>query len=432
MLWYYVLVFIILSCSSVLLVLIPKTRYGLRQKLGLITDTSKPKNESVWFHAVSVGELNAISKLVLLFKESNPKEEIVISTTTKTANDIALNQFGTIATVIYFPFDLPWIINKFLVIFKPKAVIIAETEIWPGFIHEAYKRKIKLIMVNGRISPRSFKNYHFLSYFFKPIISKFNLICVQNDTEKNRFEKLTNSSPDIKVTGNLKYDGVLNHDQAGIDTLAKNLHITHNDFVIVAGSTHDSEEKAIIKVFQRLKSTGDLFKTHNNLKLLIVPRHDERFSQVESLIKETKIDYAKYSDPKNISDKTEIILIDKMGILTQIYALAQIAFIGGSLVKVGGHNLLEPYNYKIPVICGKYLFKTKQIAYELVNLEAISIAENEDELYQAFLTLIQNADKLKRMGERGQSILNNSKGSNQSTLALINNLIYNKITSKIK
>ncbi len=422
MFWYYTLVWIILGFAAILLLIIPKTRSGILAKFGFFNYPET--TASIWFHAVSVGELNSVAKLIQQFKTSYPNQPLIISTTTKTANAIACEQFSKMATVVYFPFDLPFAINKFLKTFQPIAVIIAETEIWPGFIHEARQQNIKLILVNGRMSPNSFKNYYRLRYFFKPVLQKFNLLCLQSAEEKYRYELVGGSNLPIAVTGNLKYDGINQVNEAEINSLKQKLLIKQNDFVLIAGSTHEGEESTIIEVFNQLVS--QLPNLSHNLKLIIVPRHDERFNQVETLLISHNCHYVRFTNIEKISDNTNIILIDQMGILNKLYALAQLAFVGGTLVKVGGHNLLEPYNFKVPVVCGKYIYKTKLIANELLTLKAIKIVNDKQEFYQTVQELILNPQILAKMGQSGQKILTSAIGANDKTFALIDEIIFHK------
>ena len=418
MFWYYLYAFLNLVFSSLFLVFVPKTRFGILQKLGQIS--AKPFDKCLWIHAVSVGELNAASKIIEDFLSKYPNIKLLISTTTKTAQDIAQTKYGEKAYISYFPFDLPWIIDRYINNFKPIAIIISETELWPGLIDRAFKKKIKIIIINARISPRSFKGYMLLKPFFNHVLSMVSLICAQSQVEVDRYKQLCSNINNIHLTGNLKYDGIKEISQNEIEKLKSRLRIKQNQLVIVAGSTHDGEEKFLLDAYVKLLSS-DLIDENikSNLILIIVPRHNERFIKVENLISSYNLDYACYSKGTIKEATPKIILVDEMGVLNLFYSIAYVAFVGGSLVKIGGHNLLEPYNFAVPVLCGKYLFKTKVIQDELINLKALTIIESQDELINSIAKFLNNRQIRDTMGKNGQTILTNSQGSNAKTFDLI-------------
>jgi 3-deoxy-D-manno-octulosonic-acid transferase len=377
----------------------------------------------IWIHAVSVGEVIAIEKLV---KELSKEHQIILSTITDTGQKVAQEKFKNYPVrVIYLPFDIPCAIKRTIKNFNPLALILTETELWPNLIHIASK-KIPVIVVNGRLSEKSFKGYKKFKFFIKHLIKNFSLICVQEKEHKERFIELGADKEKIHVTGNMKFDIELKQINFQWESI-----ISHP--VILAGSTHDPEEEFILNAFLNLniKST-----------LIIAPRHPERFNIVEKMIK-SKIEkvsigikFSKLSDlqpwgPQKVVSllgcpsacfpqaESFIILVDQMGILGSLYRVCDIAIIGGSFIPHGGQNPLEPAYWKKPIICGPYMHNFPFIE-EFLKEKACLMVDKES-LLSSIKKLISSSSLCNNMGEQAYKIFQKKSGATSRTLSLLKN-----------
>ncbi len=428
---YYTLVIIVLISAGPFLLLIPKCRAGIGEKLGAVPkglDQRSPnKAKSIWFHAVSVGEFNAVLPLVEQFRARHPEYSIYLSTTTATGQKQAMQKISTWAKVFYFPLDLPWVHNAYLLAINPTCVVIVETERWPGFMHECNKRQIPVIMVNARISPKSFAFYTRFKLFFGPVMRAFTTIVCQNPTEVNRFAELTDISskrpaPEIVAVGNLKIDGMKRMSEREIVELRASLHLKNDDIVIVGGSTHDQEEIALLKAFKILQEQD--LELKSKLKLIIAPRHPERFDKVAQLIASQGYRTRAYSRQEYFETEPDVFLLDTIGQLARHYGLATIAFVGGTInTKPGGHNLLEPFMYEVPVICGPSLHKTRDTARNLQERNALLIVKDEVEIAATIRELISLPDKRKTIGQAGRAYIDESQGAVSRTLKILDSAI---------
>lgn len=410
---------------SPLLLFLPKTRAGLLQKLGYINESAKnsllSNKGAIWIHAVSVGEFNCAFPLLQALKEKYPQIPIVISTTTRAGQRLAQERAGNMAQLIYFPFDFPWIIERFLSLIEPKLIIICETELWPNFIYISERKHIPVIVLNGRMSPRSFERYKKASLFFGPILKKLACVGVQSAQEAERYKEIAGQDLQVEITGNLKYDWPALYDENKRIELKHKLGIDLQDLVLIGGSTHQGEEKVILDFYKNYLQHNNEAK--NNLRLIIAPRHPERFQIVAKIIEEAGFKVKQYSKNEMLESLNDIYLLDTIGQLANFYSIASLAFVGGSFANIGGHNLLEPYLYAVPVVCGPNLFKTKESAAILSNEKALFIAQNAKEIEQKLQILIEQKDLRKQMGEKGQHWLNNNRGAVQKSLAVISSIL---------
>ena len=406
---------IILSpIAAVAFVLKPKFSAGFWEKIGL--HKKKPGKKSIWLHAVSVGEINATEGLIKRIKKEFPDYNLVITTVTATGQDVANKKLAHTADIIsYFPYDFAFSAKAAIKAFNPALVIIAETEIWPNFVNQAHKRKIPLMIVNGRISPGSFKNYKKLNFFFKNILKKFSLILTQTETDKERFVKIGAPPEIVEIMGNLKFDIKKILDKNSIKNLKNSLKIGNNK-VLTAGSTHQGEDEIILRVYNRLKCE---FK---DLKLLIAPRHPERNKAVLSLIASSGYKYGLRSKGDNF-DNADMILLDTMGELEQLYSVSYFAFIGGSFSGTGGHNPLESAIYGIPVLSGPIVFNFKDIYKFMTDSEAAKIVHNEQELYIQLKNYLIYNDNYKQASNACIEIFEKNKGAVDFAVEKIKSLI---------
>lgn len=409
---YQFFLFIILVVAGPFLLLKKKARAGLKQKLGFvpneIKEISHKLEKCIWIHAVSVGEFNAVFPLVQKIKEEYPDAPVVISTTTATGQKIAIDKAESLAKIIYFPFDLTFAINPWLDVLKPACVIIVETELWPGFVQECTRRKISILSVNARISPSSFIWYRRFRYFFGPVLKQFSKIGVQSKNEKHRFINCGAREEQTEILGNIKLDGLKPVPGTAINELASKLSLTEDDFVIVAGSTHEGEELALLSLVKALKNIEDDKKP---IKLIIAPRHPERFERVANIVNESGFKLARYSQNGNMSDPESVYLLDVLGQLTTFYAVAKVAFVGGTIAPVGGHNVAEPYANEVPVFCGPNIQKTKDIANELLDCKALMLGKNKEDYTEIVKQLYLNESERLVLGERGSIWLKENQGA---------------------
>lgn len=421
--FYSLLLVAALFIVSPILLFVPKTRAGLKQKFGLIDDSLKHTlteyKGAIWIHAVSVGEFNGVFPLIKALKEKYPAKPLIVSTTTEAGQLLAKQRTKDIAQTIYFPFDLPWVVNKLLSIIEPSLVIIFETELWPNFIDLSASKNIPVAILNARMSPRSFKRYKLAKSFFGPLLRKLAFIGTQTTQEIDHYQQVAGKNLPIQVLGNLKYDWPA-LEQSAIGSLKEQLGIEPNDIVLVAGSTHNEEEKIILDTY---KDFLDNKQTNQHLKVIIAPRHPERFDTVAKIIEDAGFKAKRYSGNEKLMDKSDIYLLDTIGQLANFYSIASLAFVGGTIAKVGGHNLLEPYLYAVPVTCGPHLFKTKEAANILNKENALFIASDAQSVKEKLLDLIENPDLRQKMGKSGQSWLNNNRGAVSRSLAVIDNLL---------
>lgn len=410
---------IILSpIAAVAFLIKPKLRAGFWQKIGFYKKSSST-SQCIWFHAVSVGEVNAIEGLVKKLKKFCPAERIVISTVTATGQAVAKMKLGNIADEIrYFPYEFCFSIKSAVSAINPKAVIVAETEIWPNFSHILKKKNIPLFIVNGRISPNSYKGYKRFGFFFKRILSNYTSILMQAEGDAKRIIDIGANPNIVKVMGNLKYD---------LDFLTdKNIQnemktsIAADDYkIIIAGSTHQREDEIALNVFKKLR------QEFSDIKLIIAPRHPERNEHVMKLISASGERFSLRSAQGDLR-RCEVLLLDTMGELSKMYAACTIAFIGGSFSGTGGHNPLEPAIYNVPTVSGPSVFNFKDIYRYMTEHGAASVVNSEHELYITLRELLSNPDRYKESSAACSKIFDTNKGAIDF---VINNLINYKICS---
>lgn len=415
------LTILLLLCSPLLL-FSRKARAGLSQKLGFVpgklksTLSGQVQARRIWFHAVSVGEFNALYPLLEEFRKRHPDFQIFVSTTTRTGQEQALNKVSSFAQVFYFPFDLPFALNNWLDFVRPELVAVVETEIWPAFMAECKQRKIKLVLINGRLSPRSFEGYKRWSWFFAPVVRSFEHICLQSEAEKKRFFELAGQRDPsgFTVSGNIKLDGIKACSAGEAAQLRADLGLKPSDFVLVAGSTHEGEELALLSLLKELNDSGA-----ESFRLILVPRHPERFGKVAALIESMGFRACLFSASDSFKSETDVYLLDTIGLLNKYYSAAQLAFVGGTLAFVGGHNLAEPCIYKAPVICGTHVHKQKDMFQSLCEYGAIRVFNDAEELKHLVLELMQKKEERKAMGENGFRFLSDSQGALEKTLSVL-------------
>lgn len=384
-----------------------KFHRGLLSRLGILPEDLK-LDRPVWIHAVSVGEAMAVRGLAEELRKIYPQKKLVISTVTATGNKIARGIAKEGDFVSYLPLDLSFIVKNVIDKIIPSIFIIAETELWPNLITYLYRKNIPIIVVNGRISDNSFRGYRIIKFLIKSILNKINLFCVQTKTDAQRLISLGVREAKIRVSGNMKFD-TINFKKDYTDYKLK-LGLGPKDKLFVAGSTHPGEEEVILAAYKKL--LAEFF----NLKLLIAPRHPERTHEVEKLITKYNFEAIRISQlnliPKTYN-LTPIFILDTVGQLFSFYAIADIVFVGGSLVKIGGHNILEPAALGKPILCGPYMFNFRDIAGLFLENQACILVHNREELEIAILGLLDNPAKMNEMGEIAKGLIRQNQGATQ-------------------
>lgn len=396
-----------------------KMHRGLWQRLGVFK-RQKFSERPIWIHAVSVGEVGVASLLVKALKQKI-NQPSVVSVVTQTGHRLAEKLIGEDAKIIYAPVDISFIVNRFLKLVSPHLFILLETELWPNLINALYKRKVPIALINGRISPHSLRGYSQIKFLTQRILEKINLFCMQTKEDKRRIITLGARPERVEVTGNMKFDNV---DYAGSETGLSGynlkLWIKSDELLFIAGSTHPPEEKIILGVYKNLLSD------FANLRLLIAPRHIERADEIERLVAKFGFNTLRMSDVTyHLSPITyhQILLLDTIGQLKQLYKFASVVFIGGTLIKKGGQNILEAAFFAKPVVFGTYMFNFSEIASLYLSNNAAIQVKSKEELEQAVRRIFNNTQEASAMGARAKEIIYSQKGATSRNVDLIMGLM---------
>lgn len=391
-----------------------KYRETIKQRFGFELPSIKPEagQKLLWIHAVSMGETRAVIPLYRRFRAQFPDLKIVISTTTETGHAEAKRSMPDADSHFFLPFDFSWIIRKFMRALQPSYLILVESDIWYNLIQCAKKQGAHVFLVNGKISERSARRFEKIPFFTKQLFSFFDLLCVQNTIYRDRFFSLDVPLSHLVVTGNIKLDVApkrLSHDEA--QALKGELGIEQQDRVLVIGSSHEPEEEWL------LTALSSVWQQIPNLKVILVPRHPERFSRVASLLKDKQIDALIYSKREERRGGERVILIDAMGMLNSCYQIAHIAIVAGSfLTTVGGHNIFEPVVFGAPVFFGPHMHSQPDFPVLILKGEA-GRQVTLQELPKALLELLQNEELRQRYIEAGQTLVQEVEGSIGRTFA---------------
>ncbi len=419
----YLLALIAIS-PKILYRVISQNRYrqGWSQRLGKIT-RNFPDKKCIWIHAVSVGEVNATKTIITELKKNLPEYEIIISATTDTGIERAQKLYGNQLTVFYFPFDFSFVIHRAFKNLKPSICLLMELEVWPNFTSRAAKLNIPIVVVNGRISDRSFPRYSLVKFFVKPTFKKVSLFLAQSKEYADRFISLGGHHKTAIITGSLKYDTAqITEKVEGADKLAEQLNIT-NQRLWVAGGTGPKEEKTILDIFKKLKQQ----EKYNDLRLAIVPRKPERFDEVADLITQSGFELTRYSRIKNSQEKTKnqdtVILGDTMGDLRKFYSLANVVFVGRTLVPMGGSDMMESAAMGKCTIFGPHTFNFKETVKSLLQTEGAIEVKNEKELRQAIQKCLDKPQFAQQIARNGQKVIRQNQGATQKTVDTIVSLL---------
>lgn len=405
--WLYTLIFA-LALPWIFLRLIirslklPAYRKRLLERLGIYTNFF-PATNGIWIHAVSVGEVVAALPLIKALQQRSNPLPITVTTTTPTGSQRVLQSLDSTVFHVYLPYDIPWALKGLIKKLQPSCLIIMETELWPNLLHECSRQQIPVIIANGRISDRSFKGYLRFKWFIANILRQVTLVAAQSATDAARFVQLGLEPQKVQVAGNLKFEVQPNSIQQKQGITLKNSIAKRK--IWVAASTHANEEEMVLQAYKKIKQQIP------ELLLILVPRHPDRFNTVANLLQQHNYNFVRHSSSNAIVDATEIILGDTMGELQMFYAAADIAFVGGSLVPVGGHNLLEPAMFGVPSITGPNTENFKDITKLLFDAGAIRIVPNVTELAPQIFRLLQQPELLKEMGQKARAVVLANNGA---------------------
>ncbi|HEX4031662.1 MAG TPA: 3-deoxy-D-manno-octulosonic acid transferase [Terracidiphilus sp.] len=393
-------------------------REGLKARLGEVPASlaklrAHNKTPVIWLHAVSVGEVLAMSRLVSEMDWMLPGYRLLISTTTRTGQELARERFGP-NRVFYCPLDLPWAVKAYLDTLSPRLLVLAESEFWPNMLHNCYRRKIPVMVVNARISDRSWPRYQLLHRLWKPLLGPLSAVLAQSGIDGERLLKLGCVPERLTVSGNLKFD-VRTAEESDATLLLRNM--AGSLRLIVAGSTLEGEEAALLDAWPRLLTADP------QLVLILAPRHPERFGEAADLLERSGIPWVRRSDwpakPAYALDPLvpgSAVLLDSIGELASVYSLATVAFIGGSIVPSGGHNPLEPAQFAVPVVMGPHYANFRAITDDLRAHHAIRIAAKE-ELAAALIEMIQNPEQADAIGVRAAEVFERQAGATERCMA---------------
>jgi 3-deoxy-D-manno-octulosonic-acid transferase len=419
----YSLYSLLLACAALLslpwwllqMLRLGKYRAGFKERLGFVPARLRTASPgSIWVHAVSVGEVLAVSGLIAELKNAQPDAQILVSTTTATGQRLARERFGE-AQCFFMPVDLGFAVRAYLNALQPKMLILVETEFWPNLLHLARKRGTAIATVNARISDRSFPRYHRFHWFFRRVLANIDLFLAQTTADADRLRAIGAPTERVQISGNLKFD----IRQPSAAKIADELRaaIPRSSPVIVCGSTAEGEEEPVLQAFKQLQ------RHFPSAVMILAPRHPERFDKVANLIASFDIAFVRRSSWAAACPITGgVFLLDSVGELASVYALADIAFVGGSLVPTGGHNILEPAQYGAAIVVGPHTFNFREIVSIFQNGGALRLVTAEA-LADVLLELLSNPEQRQRLGQRAKTLFAQHAGATQRTLHALSPLL---------
>jgi 3-deoxy-D-manno-octulosonic-acid transferase len=380
----------------------PDYRKRWPERFGLYKQSVRPN--VIWFHAVSVGEAEALLPLVRRFLDEMPTAGLLVTTTTPTGSARVRSVLGNSVQHVYLPYDIPFAVERFLGAFKPKLAVIVETELWPNLFYYCGFRAIPLFIINARLSEKSATGYQKIPTLIRPTLANVKKILAQSQEDSERFLAIGVNKGQISTCGNVKFDITVDKESINAGSILK--HSLFKDrFLLLAASTHRGEEDILCRLYQTLKNNIP------NLLIIIVPRHPERFSEVEDLCRAQKLTVVRRTSQLSVDLTTDIYLADTMGELKMLYAATDVAFVGGSLVPVGGHNIIEALALGIPVMFGPFMANFKQVAAMSVASDASIPCENPNEVLNTILKIHADEDLRKKLSVNGKAFVDKNRGA---------------------
>lgn len=410
------LIYFILSLPLLIFKVLTGKATQVKEQFGFLAPTLQEnlKNETViWVHGVSVGETVAAGPICAEIRKQFPQAKIVFSTVTTTGRTMA-EKLIPADYFIYFPIDLSMVVKKVLAQIKPALVLIMETELWPNFIKTANQMGIKVILANGRISEKSFRRYQLLGPFFRELLRKLDALIMQSQQDVDYVLALGAENKRVYNYGNTKYDmNIFPRARDGERTLLKELQLDEASPILVVGSTHANEEELFIPLYKRLKAEFP------DLVMILAPRHPERVKEIGLLYKKAGIPTMRRTELQNTRREAAVIFLDTIGELLFAYSLADLVFVGGSLVKLGGHNILEPAAYGRTIFVGPYMDDFKDILSLFLNHDACIQVKDHNELEEKMLYYLKHPTKAEVKGRNALQIVEENQGAAKKTVDLL-------------
>ncbi len=383
--------------------------------------------ETIWIHAVSVGETLAVKDFLNKVHDAFPEHRIVFSTVTPTGNRVAKKIVNKITEIIYFPLDISFITNRVIRFLHPSIVILMETELWPNLILSAHKSGAKIVIVNGRLSPKSFRSYYRVKGLLHSVFQKIDLYLMQTEKYAKRLKKIGVPDNKVFITGNMKFDNIEIPEDLGDDyvSLKRKCGFGSDDLILIAASTHRGEEAIIVDIYSKLHAEFP------HLKMLIAPRHIERTDEIIELLNKYQLSY-KVADLSGISEgkisykvdvNNDVYMLNTIGDLKRMYAIGDVVFMGGSLVKHGGQNPLEAIGYKKPIVTGRHVFNFSDIYQTLFELGAAVKVDSPNMCLEAIREVIFNEEKRYELSKKAYAWLCKMKGASEKNFEYVRMLL---------
>ena len=392
---------------------------SFRQRLGsLPVSFNLDGDASIWVHAVSVGEVLAARPILSELRRQYPTLRLFLSTTTRTGQELARRSVSDVDGVFYFPFDWTFAVRRTLDIVRPRMFLMVETEIWPNLLRECRRRGIHTVMINGRVSHRSFPRYRLVRPLFRRVLGDVDRFCVQGEETARRLVELGADRARITVTGSLKFDSlaVASRPGRGPERVLRFFRVSPHRPVLMAGSTQRGEEEAVIRAFNRIRATT----SGSGALLVIAARHPERFGEVERLCRHEGLATIRRSELRiDAEPRADTVILDTIGELAHLYQIATVVFVGGSLVPAGGHNILEPAAFGKPIVFGPHMENFAEIAETFLAYDAAIQVRSERELEQTLAALMSDPVRRARLGAAARALIDSNRGARDKTMAVI-------------
>lgn len=395
--------------------LLRRERLFIRERLGLRLPEKGIQSHSVWLHAVSVGEVLSLQNLVQKLKERHPDWGIYFSTLTHNGMRMAREKLTAADRIFFIPVDFPFVVRRFFDTLRPRVFVLAESEFWPNLLRQAKEKTKGVLLINGRISRRSFQRYLKFRFFLRNALKNIDFFLVQTEEDKERLEKMGVHPHRVRAASNLKSEIEVPRLKDGeMAAIKKEWGIPPIKKLIVAGSTQKGEESMLFEAFARARDRRD------DLLLVVAPRHPQRFEEVERAARDFPFRVRRRTRILP-DDEWDVLILDTMGELAQTYSLCDLAFVGGSLVPRGGHNLLEPAFYGKPVIFGPYMDNFAHLARTFVRAGAARVVDDEKDLCEMFLRVDEQL--IQEMGVKARQALDSLRGATEKTIKAIEEMM---------
>jgi 3-deoxy-D-manno-octulosonic-acid transferase len=412
---------------------------SLPQRMGYLpVSFNLDGDESIWIHAVSVGEVLTVRALLPELRERYPRLRLFVSTTTMAGQQVAKSNLPYVDEVFYFPFDLGFIVNRTLRLVRPRLFVMMETEIWPNLLRACHRDGVRTALVNGRISSRSYPRYRFVRFFFRKVLAHVDRFCMQGEESARRIIELGAPRERVTVTGSLKFDslefgpspslrpargpaaGPVVHDvhERGRARVLRYFRVSSDRPVVIAASTLKGEEEFVLEAFQRIRATLP------NALLIVAPRKPERFGDVERLVRRAGWNVARRTELRvDAEPRHDVVVLDTIGELAQLFQVATVVFVGGSLVDAGGHNILEPAVFGKPIVFGPHMHNFAEIARTFLDNGAAMQVRSGRDLESALLELLGDPVRRASLGAAARALVEANRGARAKSIAVLSELL---------